>query len=46
VVIIDSNDTPTGVGEFGLLPIAATVANGIFAATGKRLNSLSLKLER
>jgi CO/xanthine dehydrogenase Mo-binding subunit len=36
VVIIDSNDAPTGVSEHGLPSIAATVANGIFAATGKR----------
>jgi len=46
VVIIDSNDTRTGVGELGLLPIAAAVANDIFDSIGKRLNSLSLKLER
>ncbi len=33
VVIIDSDDAPTGVGEPGLPPIAAAVSNGIFAAT-------------
>lgn len=45
VVIIESDDAPTGVGEPGLPPIAAAVANGVFAATGKRLRSLPLKLE-
>lgn len=45
VVIIDSDDAPTGVGEPGLPPIAAAVAKGIFAATGKRLRNLPLKLE-
>ena len=45
VTIIDSDEAPTGVGEPGLPPIAAAVANGIFAATGERLRSLPLKLE-
>ena len=44
VVLIDSNDDPTGVGEPGLPPIAPAVANAVFAATGRRLRSLPLRL--
>lgn len=44
VVLIDSNEHPTGVGEPGLPPIAPAVANAVFLATGQRLRSLPLKL--
>ena len=44
VVIIDSNEAPTGVGEPGLPPIAPAVANAVYRATGQRLRSLPLKL--
>ena len=44
VVIVDSDEAPSGVGEPGLPPIAGAVANAIYAATGKRLRSLPLKL--
>jgi isoquinoline 1-oxidoreductase beta subunit len=44
VYIIDSDEAPGGVGEPGVPPIAPAVANAVFAATGKRLRSLPLRL--
>jgi isoquinoline 1-oxidoreductase subunit beta len=40
VHIIQSAETPTGVGEPGVAPIGPAVANAIFAATGKRVQIL------
>ena len=44
VIIVDSDEPPTGVGEPGVQPVAPAVANAVFAATGQRLTSLPLKL--
>ena len=44
VHIVASNAPPTGVGEPGTPPIAAAVANAVFAATGRRLRELPLRL--
>ena len=42
VQFIASTELPGGLGEPGLPPIAAAVANAWFAATGQRLRQLPL----
>lgn len=42
--IVPSTDAPAGVGEAGTPPIAAAVANAVFALTGRRLRQLPLNL--
>jgi isoquinoline 1-oxidoreductase subunit beta len=37
VFFVESEESPTGLGEPGLPPIAAAVGNAVFAATGQRL---------
>jgi isoquinoline 1-oxidoreductase beta subunit len=44
VHIVPSSEAPSGVGEPGVPPIAPAVANAVFAATGKRLRRLPLRL--
>jgi isoquinoline 1-oxidoreductase subunit beta len=43
VQILESDREPTGVGEPGLPPIAAAVANAVFALTGVRLRRMPLQ---
>ncbi len=43
VDIADSNDLPSGVGELAVPPLAAALANALYAATGERLRSLPLQ---
>jgi len=45
VHIVPSTDSPHGIGEMGVPPIAPAVANAVFAATGRRLRSLPLRLD-
>jgi len=44
VHIVPSNAKPTGVGEPGTPVIAPAVANALFAATGKRVRTLPIRL--
>jgi isoquinoline 1-oxidoreductase/isoquinoline 1-oxidoreductase beta subunit len=44
VHIVPSAEPPSGVGEPGTPPIAPAVANAVFAATGRRLRELPLRL--
>jgi isoquinoline 1-oxidoreductase beta subunit len=44
VHLVPSTDSPKGVGEPGVPPIAPAVANAIFAATGKRVRKLPIEV--
>jgi len=45
VHIMKSAELPTGVGEPGVPPLAPSIGNAIFAATGKRLRNLPFDLQ-
>jgi CO/xanthine dehydrogenase Mo-binding subunit len=44
VYTVRNTEAPGGIGEPGVPPIAAAVANAVFAATGKRIRKLPLRL--
>ena len=43
VHIVPSGESPTGVGEPGVPPLAPALANALFAATGKRIRRLPIR---
>jgi isoquinoline 1-oxidoreductase beta subunit len=43
VYFVPSTQSPTGLGELGLPPIAPAIANAIFAATGRRIRRLPIR---
>lgn len=45
VVFVESERSPSGLGEMGVPPIAPAVANAIFAATGKRIRHMPIMPE-
>jgi isoquinoline 1-oxidoreductase beta subunit len=45
VVLVESDEHPTGIGEIALPPIAPAVANALFKASGKRQRELPLRLD-
>lgn len=46
VHIVPSRESPGGMGEPGTPPIAPAVANAVFAATGKRVRRLPIRLDK
>ena len=38
--ILDYDETPTGVGEIGIPPVAPALTNAIYAASGVRIRKL------
>jgi isoquinoline 1-oxidoreductase beta subunit len=45
VHFVESTEAPQGLGEMSLPPVAAAVANGVFALTSKRIRRLPFALE-
>ncbi len=43
VLLVESSESPEGMGEMTLPPLAAALCNAIFAATGKRIHKLPVR---
>jgi isoquinoline 1-oxidoreductase beta subunit len=46
VVLMDNKESPEGIGEPGVPPLAPALANAVMAATGKPVRSLPLNFDR
>jgi len=44
IEFIDSDEFPSGLGEPPLIPVAPAIGNAVFAATGRRLRDLPMRL--
>ena len=44
IVFVDSDASPSGLGEPLFIPVAPAIGNAIFAATGQRVRDLSIRL--
>jgi isoquinoline 1-oxidoreductase subunit beta len=43
--VVPSEEAPTGIGEPPVAPLAAAIANAVFAATGRRVRRLPIQPE-
>jgi len=43
VYVIESDKSPTGIGEMGVPPVAPAIANAIYATTGKRIRHIPIQ---
>jgi isoquinoline 1-oxidoreductase beta subunit len=45
VYVVQSDKSPSGIGEMGVPPVAPAIANAVYAATGKRIRHIPIKPE-